>query len=107
MRSDINTETHLDLFAAIPTLMSLRVICSLCASHQDRKDPIVILSADIKRTYFDSKSTRTIYVEIPVEDYETGDDCNVGKLNLSLYSARDAAQNWTKEYTELLENLDS
>ena len=29
----------------------------------------------------------------------------VGRLNLSLYGTRDAAQNWTREYTEFLENI--
>ena len=88
---EINTETRLDLFAATLPLESLRVICSLCASHQDREDPFVILSIDIKRAYFYAKSARSIYAEIPVEDYESGDEYNVGKLNLSRYGTRDAA----------------
>ena len=29
----------------------------------------------------------------------------VGRLNLSLYGTRDAAQNWTREYTEFLESI--
>lgn len=44
----INTETRLDLFAAAPPLESVRVVCPLCASHQDWKDAFVILSVDVK-----------------------------------------------------------
>ena len=102
---EINTEDRLDLFAATPPLESLRVICALSASHHDREDPFVILSVDVKRAYFYAKSTRPIYVEIPVEDYEPGDELNVGRLNLSLYGTRDAAQNWSKEYTGFLEKV--
>ena len=43
-----------------------------------------------------------IYIEIPIEDYEEGDEARVAKLNLSLYGTRDAAQNWAKEYTGTL-----
>ena len=46
---EIDTETRLDLFGDTPPLESLRVICSLSASHQDREDPFVILSVDVKR----------------------------------------------------------
>ena len=52
----------------------------------------MILSVDVKRAYFYAKSTRPVYVEIPIEDYEPGDTHKVGKLNLSLYGTRDAAQ---------------
>ena len=48
---------------------------------------------------------REVYIEIPIEDREAGDEGMVGKLNLSLYGARDAALNWTKEYTRALEEI--
>ena len=43
-----------------------------------------------------------IYIEIPIEDFEAGDEAMVGKLNLSLYGTRDAVQIWAKEYSEYL-----
>ena len=58
----------------------------------------MILSVDVKRAYFYAKSTRPVYVEIPIEDYEPGDEHNVGKLNLSRYGTIDAAKNWTTTY---------
>ena len=43
-----------------------------------------------------------MYIEIPIEDFEPGDEGNVARLNLSLYGTRDAAQNWAREYTQFL-----
>ena len=61
-----------------------------------------MLSVDGKRAYFYAPACRPVYIEIPIEDYEDGDEMMVGKLNLSLYGTRDAAQNWAREYTDLL-----
>ena len=46
-----------------------------------------------------------VYIEIPIEDWELGDDERVAKLILSLCWTRDAAQNWAKEYTQQLQKL--
>ena len=102
---EMKMDKRLDLFAATPPLESLRLMCSLCASNQWRKDPYRILSIDIKRAYFYAPASRPVFIEIPVEDYEAGDEDRVGKLNLSLYGTRDAAQNWAKEYTAFLLSL--
>ena len=42
-----------------------------------------------------------MYIEIQIEDFEPGDEHMVGRL----YGTRDAAQNWTREYTEFLESI--
>eukprot|EP00973_Karenia_brevis_P036049 4973185-Karenia_brevis.AAC.1 len=55
------------------------------------------MANDVKRAYFHAPATREIYIEIPEEDWEEGDEARVAKLNLSLYGTRDAAQNWAKE----------
>ena len=99
---EIKTDTRLDLFAATPPLESLRLICSICASNQDRTQPYRIMSIDVRRAYFYAKATRPMYVETPIEDFEPGDEGKVARLNLSLYGTRDAAQNWAKEYTSFL-----
>ena len=72
-------------------------MCSMCASNQQRQDPYRILSIDIKRAYLFAPAARPMFIQIPLEDYEIGDEQRVGKVNLSLYGTRDAAQNWTKE----------
>lgn len=96
-----------DLFAATPPLESLKTIIAICASkqfHVERSERFIIMSTDIKRAYFHAPATRPIFIEIPREDREPGDEGMVARLNLSLYGTRDAAMNWTKCYTELLVN---
>ena len=63
------------------------------------------LFSDVKRAYFYAKASRPVFIEIPVEDREPGDENKVGKLNLSLYGTRDAAQNLQKEYTGFMQSL--
>ena len=63
------------------------------------------MTVDVKRAYFYARSRTPVYIEIPIEDFEPGDEHMVGRLNLSLYGTRDAAQNWTREYTEFLERI--
>ena len=96
-------DRRLDLFAATPPLESLRLLCSLCASNQYRPDPYRIISVDVRRAYFYAEAKREVFIEIPLEDWEPGDEHNVAQLNLSLYGTRDAAQNWAEEFTRTLE----
>ena len=58
--------------------------------------------AQIRREYFDAPAKRPIYIQIPAEDREPGDEGKVAKLNLSLYGTRDAAMNWADCYTKFL-----
>ena len=46
------------------------------------------MSNDIKRAYFYAPAARPMFIEIPDEDFEEGDDGMVGQLNLSLYPRR-------------------
>ena len=43
-------------------------------------------------TIFCASAQREVYIEIPIEDREAGDEGMVGKLNLSVYGTRDAAR---------------
>ena len=95
-------DKRLDLFAATPPLESLRLLCSICASHQNRPSPYRMLSIDVKRAYFYAEAKREVFIEIPLEDWEPGDEHKVARLNLSLYGTRDAAQNWSEEFTRTL-----
>ena len=101
---EIKTDERPDLFAATPPLESLRYVLSLCASTQWNNRPHRILSVDVKRAYFYAPARRPIFIELPAEDRLPGDEDKVAQLNLSLYGTRDAAQNWTKEYTRLLQS---
>ena len=74
------------------------MICSMCASNQDRQDPCRICRWTSKGRTSMPKATQPVYIEIPFEDFERGDKGKVARLNVSLYGTRDAAQNWAKEY---------
>ena len=83
----------------------MRLIISRCASKQFSRDPEAnyrIMYNDVDRAYFHAPTRRPIYIQIPDEDFEPGDEDHVGVLNLSLYGTRDAAMNWAAKYTEVL-----
>ena len=53
--------------------------------------------ADVRRAYFCARARRPIYVEIPAEVWEYGDDMRCAELVQSMYGTRDAARNWSEE----------
>ena len=57
-----------------------------------------MMYADVSRAYFHAESSREVYVKLPEEDWEAGDELRCGKLNVSMYGTRDAALNWAEEY---------
>ena len=58
-----------------------------------------------KRAYFYAEARRPVFIEMPAEDREEGDENMIGQLQLSLYGTRDAAPNWAAEYTSHLVHL--
>ena len=100
--TEIKTNERHDLFAATPPLESLRCIVSKGATNQSGSGRYCMLSSDIKRAYFYAKVARPVFIEIPIEDRKPGNEGMVGKLNMSLYGARDAAQNWPTRNTQAL-----
>ena len=44
-------------------------------------------------------------MQLAKEDMMPGDEGKCGKLNYSMYGTRDAAQNWAKEYADMLVNI--
>ncbi len=102
---ELNLSKQPDLFAATPPLESLRVILSIAAGRQSspsRRRRYIVMANDVKRAYFYAPATRAVFIEIPPEDFEDGDEGRVGRLNLSLYGTRDAAKNWAEHYTNVL-----
>ena len=96
---ELNLSERPDLFAATPPLESLRYTISRCASAQNRQRPHRLMAIDVSRAHFYAESIRLVFIELPKEDRLPGDEGMVGRLNLSLYGTRDAAQNWSIEYT--------
>ena len=60
---------------------------------------------DVRRAYFHAPERRGVFVELPPEDYQPGDEHMCGLLQYSLYGTRDAAQNWEEELTSTLSDL--
>ena len=87
-----------DLYAATPPSECLRLMISKLAENGAYK----MLYADVSRAYFYAKAIRPVYVKLPDEDVEPGDEGKCGKLLMSMYGTRDAAQNWSMEYSATL-----
>ena len=61
-----------------------------------------LMYADVSRAYFYAKAVRPVYVKLPDEDVEPGDEGKCGRLKMSMYGTRDAALNWSLEYASTL-----
>ena len=57
---------------------------------------------DISRAFFHAKAKREVFVQLPQEELEHGEERICGRLNYSMYGTRDAAQNWFEEYSQSL-----
>ena len=93
-RDDVKPE----LYAPTPPGECLRLMLSRLASDKNMK----LLYADVSRAYFYAKAVRPVYVKLPDEDLEAGDEGRCGRLLMSMYGTRDAAVNWSAEYTSTL-----
>jgi hypothetical protein len=102
---EIKRDKRQDLFSPTPPLEVVKFLLAKCAKSQCKKAPKRIGIVDVSRAYFYAKCKRPLGIEIPMEDWEPGDEGKVGRLNLSLYGTRDAAQNWAETYTEHLLGL--
>ena len=60
---------------------------------------------DVRRAYFYAPTKREVFVELPPEDWQAGDEEMCGLLRVSLYGTRDAAQNWEEGFARTLEEL--
>lgn len=99
---EINTYKRHDLFAATPPLEALKIILSIAASGN--KGEIVMIN-DVSRAYFHAPAKRKVYVQLPKEDQLPGEEHLCGRLNISMYGTRDAAQNWFDQYSQQLVNI--
>ena len=97
---EFNTGVNHDLYAATPPSECLRLMLSLLASSREKGT--TLMYADVSRAYFYAKAERPVYVKLPAEDMEPGDEGKCGKLKMSMYGTRDAALNWANEYGETL-----
>ena len=71
---------------------------SKASENKDNK----VLYVDVSRAYFYARSVRPTFIKLPDEDPRSGEAGLVGKLMMSMYGTRDAAQNWAEEYSSTL-----
>ena len=65
----------------------------------------VVALVDVRKAYFYAPARRRVFVELPPEDYQPGDEHMCGLLRYSLYGTCDAAQNWEEELATTLSSL--
>ena len=96
---------HIDpnLFAATPPIEALRFLLSKAATAGQVEKAVML--NDVSRAFFNAKVTREVYVQLPAEDVEPGEEGMVGRLNLCLYGTRDAAMNWQECVAEQLTKI--
>ena len=63
----------------------------------------VVVLIDVRRAYFYTLARRRVFVELPPEDCQPGDEHMCGLLRYSLYGTRDAA--WEEELASTLSDL--
>ena len=97
---EFNTGAGPEFYAATPPSECLRLMLSLLACRRPRG--IRILYADISRAYFYPKAIRPLYVKLPEEDVEPGEEGKCGRLKMSMYGTRDAALNCSLGYASTL-----
>ncbi len=95
---EFKTNERPEWYAATPPSECLKLMLHKMAMSRRAK----LMYADVSRAYFYAKASRPVYVKIPAEDWEEGDEERCGKLKVSMYGTRDAAMNWALEYGDTL-----
>ena len=54
---------------------------------------------DTSRAFFHATAKREVFVQLPQEDTEEGEEESCGKFSFSMHGTLDAAQNWYEEYS--------
>ena len=90
-------------FAATPPLEVLRLLVSQVMTGYPGSE-IVLRFLDVSRAYPQCPVHRKVYIRLPQKDPSSGDRAMCGRLNMALYGARDAGQNFEFKATDVLED---
>jgi hypothetical protein len=99
---ELKIDERLDLFAATPPLEAKKLLFSRAATRRGNRKHLgeyKLSFIDIKRAYFHAPETRDVYVDLTDQDWQEG---ICGKLEMSMYGTRGAAQNWAIKYETVL-----
>ena len=102
---EFNTHQDVGMFAATPPLEAMRMIISIASTY--KSEDYMVMTNDVPRALFYAPVPpgQHIYVKLPEEDCQPGEEHLRGKLNFSMYGTRKAAINWQRHYTGVLEQL--
>ena len=100
---ECNNKPDPELFAPTSPLEGVRLVVSHCASGRRKRRCICIV--DVRRAFFYAAAKRRVFVKLPAEDYQPGDEHMCGLLLQSLYGTRDASRNWEEELCGTLRRL--
>ena len=92
------TDVRPELYAATPPSECLCLLLRQLASDPTKQ----LMYADVSQAYFYAKAVRPIYVQLPAEVFEEGDEGNRSELVMSMLETRDAAVKWPAECTAIL-----
>ena len=104
-KASADKSTDHELFAAMPPIEALRLVVSHAATTPQGEEKRELMVADVRRAYFCARARRPIYVEIPAEDWEDGDEHRCAELIQSMYGTRDAARNWSEELRKTMVSM--
>ena len=99
---EFKVDVRPELLAATPPTECLRLLLSRVAEDRDCK----VLYVDVSRAYFYAKAVRPTFIKLPSEDPRSNESGVVGKLMMSMYGTRDAAQNGPKSVHPRCSRLD-
>ena len=79
------------LFFAVPPLEAVKALMSV--SWWNRGKPLKLIHFDISRAHFQGTAQRLIYIRLPEDRQEYGED-KFGRLIKSMYGTHDASHIW-------------
>ena len=97
----LESNTIIKKWETVQILLSLAVTEGIGYNHSP-KDGYCIDHVDVRRAYFNAPSQRSVFVELPPEDYCQG---MCGRLHRSMYGSRDTAQNLEIHYNNVFTKL--
>ena len=78
-----------------PPLKALKIVLSEIATGKRGRKVVALI--DVRRACFYAPARRRVFVELPLEDYQPGDEHMRGLLQCSLYNTRTTTHNWEEE----------
>ena len=103
VEKESKTHARPELHAPTPPLEALKVVLPEIATGTGRGKVVALV--DVRRAFFYAQARRRVFVELPPEDYQPGDEHMCGLLRYSLYGTRDASQYGEEELATTLSNL--